>query len=349
MADPPIIDAFYDIVEWQSHPALTWLMLCLHIYTFLIAPAWQFPILFATFFAILGAATASRRNFKNTQIYVQNDVVIEEDQQLSLTEMYKAAKSTAVYIDRMVDMYAMNFERMNNIFTWADTTTTLSVLLVMFLVAFLMSYAMKLFTPSICFFLVGLQLFYPDELHAKVMKYINEINEKYFNTKKVIITSNTTIISKELNGHEMSGFVYCQDWNKLLTIAAKNCLIHNIKKLEKKLDEKGNPKAPRYGFYSLNKDEITNIATLIECNLPDNILDNNDTENVSWSSKWCEVWLGDNPVIKVSLTIDDVTKYIYNDSTHKKQKSKETKEYIKNLTESTILLIELAGLAITMK
>ena len=52
-------------------------------------------------------------------MYVQNDSSQEDEQQLSLSEMFKAAKHTAVYIDRMVEMYAMNFERMNNVFTWA--------------------------------------------------------------------------------------------------------------------------------------------------------------------------------------------------------------------------------------
>ena len=70
IADPPIIDSFYDIVEWRSHPMLTYLLLCLHTYTFLFAATWQLPMIFAMFLAILGAATASRRSYINTQIYV---------------------------------------------------------------------------------------------------------------------------------------------------------------------------------------------------------------------------------------------------------------------------------------
>ena len=75
MGDPPFVDAFYDIVEWRSHPFLTLLMLGLHTYTFLLSEAWQFPILMATFISILGAATASRRNFNKTTQVMLNIVI----------------------------------------------------------------------------------------------------------------------------------------------------------------------------------------------------------------------------------------------------------------------------------
>ena len=71
MDDPPFVDTFYDIVEWRAHPFLTLLLLGLHTYTCLFAPAWQFPILFATLVSIVGAATAARRNFsKTTQVRI---------------------------------------------------------------------------------------------------------------------------------------------------------------------------------------------------------------------------------------------------------------------------------------
>ena len=114
---------------------------------------------------------------------------------MSLSEMYKAAKTTAVYIDRMVEMYAMNFERMNNVLTWADPTTTLAALTVMLLLAASISYAMKVFSPALCFFIGGLTLFYPEDVHKQFMQWLRSWRY-YFGEKPEEVVKEEVFISK---------------------------------------------------------------------------------------------------------------------------------------------------------
>ena len=54
-------------------------------------------------------------------------------------------------------------------FVLTDPTITLTALSVLFLMMGFMSFTMKMLSPSLCLFLGGLTMFYPDELHESVM------------------------------------------------------------------------------------------------------------------------------------------------------------------------------------
>lgn len=361
MSDPPFIDAFHDIVEWRSHPLLTYVFLGLHTYTFLFAAGWQLPILFATFVALLGSVTVSRRNYtKGVQLY-PNDVVQEDDEHRSLSEMYKSAKTTAVYVDRMVEFYAMNLERMNNLLTWQDPTATLAALSILFVGAGILSFSMKLLSPSMVLFLGGLSLFYPADVHRRTMLrfehvkcevlqilgYRSEVNEK-----KKAMTSDTEARSEfsscekrsksetkahnyhiQLQSHKISGFLYCEDWKKLIDSAASTTIVDaSMVEDEDDMPELSNP----YAFYTL-ADESSTDAHLFICNknMPNrqkekhaNTTSNiqalprtNTTSSVSvydddpmsdlsaWSPRWCEVWFGLHPCIKLTLSNREIRKY----------------------------------------
>lgn len=133
---PPWFESFYDIVRWRIHPYLTITMMALHTYVCFFARPWEYPLIAVGFISILGAVTAARRHYSNTQVYecdviyfiiiiaiIINIIVIimtvvatmlicyyfqlfasdtTEDDHLSLTERYKNAKSKAVAVERMV-------------------------------------------------------------------------------------------------------------------------------------------------------------------------------------------------------------------------------------------------------
>ena len=148
----------------------------------------------------------------------------------------------------------------------------------------------------------------------------------------------------------MSGFVFCQHWDRLLAAATASCSADNIELMLTDLDANDKPKGPRCGFYTLNQDEITNIAKLVTCETPAaSVAAQTGRDSTAWTSKWCEVWLGEYPVVKVTLTSEEICRYITNDNTPRKGRSREAREALKAQTNCTALLVALVGMEITMQ
>ena len=118
--------------------------------------------------------------------------------------------------------------------------------------------------------------------------------------------------------------MYCQYWERILTAAS------NIK-TEPLV-------CPRYGFYHIDK--LTNIGTLLTP-IPQPAAV--EPESIAYGAKWCEVWLGDNPVLKVNLSREEVKKHVQHAS-----------EWIGsrkagNKSNDVALLIDLTGYSVTSK
>ena len=121
--------------------------------------------------------------------------------------------------------------------------------------------------------------------------------------------------------------MYCDNWKQLLQTAAR-------------CTEATPPsECPRYGFYSIDK--ATNEGVLLT-----SVKVSEDAVDASFcaSPKWCEVWLGDNPVLKVNLTRDEIDDHIINATEILGSPKRSSSKFY-----SIALLIDLVGMGVTVK
>ncbi len=134
-----------DIIRWREHPALTFIALNFHSYTFLVAEPWQYPIILGLFVAFIGFASSRHRTFNSVYLYrpeIEIDTSTSVDDNSSLREKYNKLKNAAHSVADLVESMRINIERVGNIFTWADPLLTVATLSLMLAFCFAFSAAL---------------------------------------------------------------------------------------------------------------------------------------------------------------------------------------------------------------
>jgi hypothetical protein len=132
--DPPILRKLFDILNWHTHPLLSFFMLYMYSYLALIAHPWQFPFLILIMITTVGAAAARDRNFDDVRVYANatntqstttttvtvdgketeqvhtDSGPVDEGTGKTYTEMYKEMKATALTMEKSVSIWLWSLQ-----------------------------------------------------------------------------------------------------------------------------------------------------------------------------------------------------------------------------------------------
>lgn len=247
--NPPYLRTFLDIIHWKTNPVYTFCALYLHAYMFLLAPVWQYPILFVVALALLGYVASKKRNY-DIQLYVAESHPEEESK--SITEKYKQLKQAAISMELLVDDFASMIEKGNNIITWADPYITGGAVAIMLLVSFAASAFLVFVPPHKFTFLVGLGLFTPKAMISLIKTIFKSYATMGKDGASMLLSfvkrpkgpqevKVTTLLKKVdyeslidgneqklsgaepiLKGHELSGFLYSKNWDNAANSTVKH-------------------------------------------------------------------------------------------------------------------------------
>jgi hypothetical protein len=117
LENQPLFKKLKAILSWETHPALSVLVLFMYSYTALLAAPWQYPFLSLSLLTLIGLAAAHDRSFQETQAYCQDNSVGPDGNTLddqtstkSYTEMYKEMTQTAMQTEIKVRLrFEWNF------------------------------------------------------------------------------------------------------------------------------------------------------------------------------------------------------------------------------------------------
>ena len=70
---PLYMHTFLDIIHWKVHWSVSFGALYLHAYVFLVAPVWQFPLVFMFSVFCIGVLAARRRSYDEVKLFVETE------------------------------------------------------------------------------------------------------------------------------------------------------------------------------------------------------------------------------------------------------------------------------------
>lgn len=68
------VSMLLDVIHWKVHWSITSAFLYLHAYAFLLAPVWQFPLLFLLGVFSVGVLAARTRSYDDVKLFKEVDV-----------------------------------------------------------------------------------------------------------------------------------------------------------------------------------------------------------------------------------------------------------------------------------
>jgi hypothetical protein len=173
-----------DIIRWREHPLFTFVAMCFHSYTTLVAPTWQYPLLLCAFFCFLGAVASRRRTFQSYSLYRPEIDIDPENDDSSLIERYHKLKLAAYSVSSLVESMRIFIDRMGNLFTWADPVLTIATIILLFVACASCSLLLFILPPNKCMFMMGFSPFIPDEFMDYCINICKNYTESFIDAVK---------------------------------------------------------------------------------------------------------------------------------------------------------------------